>query len=120
LTESQWTSQFLKKLRAALPEAVALKHNDIATGGIPDFSVTHFEGGPYARTTWVEVKIIGAPSVMFKPLQVEMLKRLGGWYLVYSPKLRRCWLFRADEREKWSEGSQMTVAETVERISRFF
>ena len=120
MRESQWTQKLKKALEAALPGSVVLKHNDAITGGIPDLSITSFEAGPYARTTWIEVKLIGAPSVMFKPLQCEMLKRLGGWYCVWGPNVRRGWLFRADEREGWHTGQQYTFAELVERICRFF
>lgn len=120
MRESEWTLKLVKVLRAALPNSVVLKHNDAITGGIPDLSITSFEGGPYARTTWIEVKMLGAPSVMFKPLQMEMLRRMGGWYVVWSPKLRKGWLFRADEREGWHTGQQYTFQELVDAVARFF
>lgn len=120
MTESQWTQKLRKALCAAMPNAVVIKHNDAITSGIPDLSITSFETGPYARVTWLENKLIGAPSVMFRPLQVAMLQKMGGWYCVWSPKLRRGWLFRADEREGWHNGQQYTFSELVEKISRFF
>lgn len=120
MTEAEFTSRkLLPALREAMPNAVCLKHCDLMSGGIPDLSVTRFDTGPYARTVWAEVKLTNRPGVMFKPLQVEMLKRLGGWYVVWNPRMRWAYLFRADELEKWSD-HPLTFEALIEKMARFF
>lgn len=123
MKESTWTCAFLHDLRKALPEAEVIKFNSYGAaveGGIPDFSVTRFDVGPYSKTVWCEVKVLPSQNKMFKPLQLERLKRLGGWYLVWHLTNRRGWLFRADESENWSEGATYTRQELIDRIARFF
>lgn len=53
MTENAFTRKLLRALRshAALRDAYIAKHNDISTGGIPDFSVSIG-----AKTIWAEVK----------------------------------------------------------------
>lgn len=123
ILEGRWTAQFLKKLRQAMPDAEVIKFNSyggMSEGGIPDFMVSRFDLGPYTKTVWVEVKILPSHNRMFKPLQYERLKRLGGWYLVWHTEDRKGWLFRADECALWSEGPRYTQKELIERIARFF
>lgn len=50
MNESQFTSGLLKRLRNA--GAVAVKHSEMFSTGVPDFSLTY--GG---KTTWWEVKM---------------------------------------------------------------
>ena len=119
ISESQFTQRLLRVLRQAMPEAAVWKHNDLHTAGYPDFSVTRFDVGPYSKTVWVEVKLVGDTGQMFKPLQVAMLEKVGGWYIVWNPQAKRGYLFRADEREQWSE-APLTFNELVEKIARFF
>lgn len=86
MTESQFTCKLLKLLRQAMPDAVVLKHNDAMTSGIPDFSVSLA-----GRTLWVEVKLsTAARNKMFAPLQVEMIYKLRGRYVIYNPKSKFC------------------------------
>lgn len=120
MLESQWiSSKLLPALREAIPNAVFIKHADNFTSGIPDLSITRFDTGPYARTVWAEVKLTNRPGVMFKPLQLAMMERLGGWYIVWNQKMRWAYLFRANEREAWSE-HPLTFDALIEKMARFF
>jgi hypothetical protein len=117
VTESDFTRKLLKALRARMPGAVIIKHCNPLTAGVPDFSVTH-EG----VTTWCEVKLTTNRRI-FQPLQLEMLRRLRGYYLIWSPPLRQGYLFRADEirpLEAWINETPYTFDELVEQIVRTF
>lgn len=123
ILEGAWTSQFLKKLRQAIPEAEIVKLNSyggMSEGGLPDFFVSRFDMGPYSRTVFCEVKLLPASGPLFKPLQVARLKRLGGWMLIWDTNVRRGWLFPVKESEGWSNGTRYTQKELIERIARFF
>lgn len=87
MTEAHFTQRLLRALRQAMPDATIFKFNDRTTAGIPDFCIC--QGG---KTTWCEVKLLGPPSVMFKPLQLEMLKRLHGIYVVWNPKTKAAYV----------------------------
>jgi hypothetical protein len=65
--EGAFNRKLKKALTAALPNCVVLKHNDISTGGIPDFSVSNG-----VRTLWIEVKMKGN---FCTPLQMNTLMR---------------------------------------------
>lgn len=123
ILEGRWTTQFLKKLRRSMPDAEIIKLNSIggmSEGGLPDFFVNRFTIGPYSGTVFFEVKLLPASGPLFKPLQYQRLKKLGGWYLIWDTKDKRGWMFRADERESWHTGPKFTQSEIVDRIARFF
>jgi hypothetical protein len=69
VTESSLTTDLLKALRAALPNAVVLKHNERVLSGVPDFSVTLA-----GRTSWWEVKF--GPRIVSKGIQQLTCARL--------------------------------------------
>lgn len=120
-SESQFTSKLLKALRARMPNAVVLKHSDSFSGGIPDFSITSFD--PYIsekRTAWIEVKLLGPPSVMFKPLQVEMLRRLGGAYIIWDVSVKRGYFFSAKDVGATRAEYPLTFRQLIEAIEVLF
>lgn len=123
ILEGRWTAQFLKNLRQAMPDAEVIKFNSyggMSEGGIPDFMVSRFDMGPYSRTVFCEVKLLPASGPLFKPLQYERLKKLGGWYLIWDTTKRTGRLFPAQEHSDWSMGERYTQKELIERIARFF
>jgi hypothetical protein len=73
MTESKWTSQFVKSLRQH-PGFVVLKHSDRFTAGVPDISVTYRD-----RTLWLEVK---KNKQSRRPkVQQRILQMLNGYYI---------------------------------------
>src|SRR5579864_2558313 len=99
ILESKWTSKLLhgdksnRGLEQAMPYAEIIKFNSFGAsseGGIPDFSVTcRFDQEWWTKTVWVEVKLLPATGPLFKPLQYERLKRLGGFYIIWDTKDRK-------------------------------
>lgn len=69
MLEGEFNRKLKKALEGRLPrkDYVVLKHNDISTGGIPDFSISNG-----LRTLWVEVKMKGN---FCTPLQMNTLMR---------------------------------------------
>jgi hypothetical protein len=112
MTESQFTAKLLRALRATGEFEIIWKHNDRVTAGIPDFQTWRSMNW----STCCEVKLIGSPGKMFQPLQLETLKRVRGWYLIWNPRIRRGFLFRADDWKEWTKQTPLTFAEIVERI----
>jgi hypothetical protein len=90
MTENEQTRRLIYGLKMLLPEAVIIKHTDMFTKGVPDFSVT--EDG---KTTWWEAKVIDAQAgedVILRPkrdvdaVQWETLRRLKcGYLIIYTP-----------------------------------
>lgn len=93
-TETDYTRQLVKAVKDRLPTAVAFKHADMFTMGVPDFSVTL-----HGNTTWFEAKrldqkcvkveqrpiVIVRPAVHVPAIQWENLRRLmRGWLVVYT------------------------------------
>lgn len=121
--ETQFKSRLIKALKVALPNAEIVNMNaygGMVEKGIPDFTVTRFDTGPWSKTVWVETKVLPSKNQMFKPIQLERLKRLGGWYVVWHTDNMYAWMFRADEYEYWSDGEVYDFDELVGRIARFF
>ena len=83
LSESTFTQRLLRSMRIRMPFAVVLKHNDAVTGGIPDFSVP-LNG----KTSWFEVKLM-SNRLMFRPLQLAMLQRMRGDYVIWDTVKRQ-------------------------------
>jgi hypothetical protein len=77
MRESTFTSLLLKHLRAALPDCYIVKHSNVYTSGVPDFSVSRG-----SLTHWFEVKI--NPNRPTK-IQTHYLAKLGegGHLIVY-------------------------------------
>lgn len=120
-SESQFTSKLLRALRARMPNAVVLKHSDSFSGGIPDFSITNFDSYiAENKTVWIEVKLLGPPSVIFKPLQVEMLRRLGGYYLIWDARAKRVYFFSAACTSTTQSKKELTFKQLVEVIAEMF
>lgn len=126
MTEPQFTRKLLAELRRRIPRAEIIKHANPYSAGVPDFSITRGN-----RTMWVEVKVTTAPTrpdsrgrkEMFSPLQFERLKRLCGYYLIYSPPLRLAWFFPAEifsseeaAREGWYECQRFTPAALLDKL----
>jgi len=83
MTETQFTSRLTKALRKQLgPYHIVWKHADGYTAGIPDISINW--GG---NTLWIEVKLASNPKI-FEPLQVAMLRKLDGHYVIWDTKTR--------------------------------
>ncbi len=120
MIESEFTSgKLIPELRKVFAnDVVIFKHNDAITSGIPDISITKIDFVP--RTLWLEVKMIDSPSKMFKPLQVETLKRLGGYYFVWDQKAKWGYLFRPEDRENWSDVCPLGIKAAAEKIRRMF
>ncbi len=83
-SESTLKSALVKLARAAMPQAVILRHEDQYTAGIPDISCTH-----KGLTIWWEVKY-ARPAVRDRGIQHLTCRRLGTfgrcYYLVYQEK----------------------------------
>lgn len=124
MSESTWTQAFLKDLRREMPKAEIIKNNSyggMVEGGIPDVVIcVRDQGRATSRTGWIEVKILPSKNQMFKPLQLERLRRMGGWYLVWHTVEKRGWLFRADEAHCWADGPRHTREELLQTVRRFF
>ena len=123
MTESDFTRKLLKALRRRMPQAVILKHINPLTAGVPDFSMTLEEESMTPtdfriRTVWCEVKL--SSGNLFPPLQFETARRMDAWYIIYSPLLRKAYMFKAREREGWSKTVPLSFDELVERCVRFF
>lgn len=82
MTETQFTSKLVKELRRRLPGAMIFKHADGYSAGIPDISIS-FE----SKTTWWEAKMITNKQI-FEPLQLAILKKLYGNYIIWNPKIK--------------------------------
>lgn len=96
--EETHRKKLMTSLRAELPSAVSLRHEDDRTAGIPDISVTVADpSGPCwnpSRVVWLECKAksldafkteVAGPKVSKKiGLQREILRRLGGFYIVFD------------------------------------
>ncbi len=120
MKETDFTRKLKRELEHRLPQAVVLKHTDMLTAGIPDLSITH-DG----RTTWIEVKLASNRRI-FEPLQLEILRRLHGWYLVWDEELHKGALFRVDEREAMADPLSraiifdQTLSELCDKACRIF
>lgn len=119
-SESRFTQRLIKALRARLSSAVILKHSDSYTSGIPDFSITNFDSGPHAKVVWIEVKLLGPPSTMFRALQVEMLRRLGGYYLIWDVNAKKAYFFSATDISASQAEEPLTFKQLVEEIAEIF
>lgn len=74
MTESYVKSELVRYLRCAFPAAVVIRHEDVATAGVPDISLTYA-----GNTWWVEVKVARRgkdPTSGVTELQRWMLDRL--------------------------------------------
>lgn len=81
MTESQWTSRLLQKLRKHpdLANAVVWKHANPYAKGIPDFSVTI---GP--RTHWYEVKLQGNRVTEIQQYYLDRIGAQGAFVIVVA------------------------------------
>lgn len=88
MTEAKLTTDHTSRLRTAHPTWVVLKHCDRFTSAIPDISVSLG-----TKTVWVEYKLLkkderlDVPKTWVNDLaQLELTRRLGGYYLAYDPR----------------------------------
>jgi hypothetical protein len=95
VTETQFTSKLTKALREQLePGYIVWKHADGYTAGIPDISIS------WGRDTlWIEVKLANNPK-LFEPLQMAMLKKLEGHYVIWDTKKRIGYRFHSSSAPK--------------------
>jgi hypothetical protein len=68
--ESELRSRFMKVMRSDWPGAIAIRHEDVRTVGIPDLSVTYA-----GMTSWWEFKH-GTPDFSSPGLQAHTCQRL--------------------------------------------
>ena len=115
MLEGKWTLKLTKAIRSALPDAMAIKICNPYTAGIPDLAIVRA-----GKTTWIEVKLLtkDSKSKLFVPLQLETAKRMQAHYIIWSPALKKGWLFRADDAQDWINFRQYTFHELVEEIAR--
>ena len=83
MTETQFTGKLVRALRKCLePNYIVWKHADGYTAGIPDISIS------WGRDTlWIEVKLANNPK-FFEPLQMAILRKLDGHYIIWDTKTR--------------------------------
>jgi hypothetical protein len=98
-----------------MPEAVVHKMCNPYTSGIPDIAIIR-----NGKTLWIEVKLLtkDSKSKLFVPLQLQTCKRMLAHYIIWSPALKKGWLFRADDITDWIHFEQYTFAELVNEIAR--
>lgn len=120
MSEAQFTTKLLKRVRELRPTAEVIKHANPFSSGIPDFSVSDSLDacGTTTKTTWCEVKDIRRK--IFVPIQLHRLLKLRGWYLVFNPETKLSYLFPASERAEWTKLGNMTFEETARKIAVFF
>ena len=82
MTETKFTSKLVKELRMRLPGAMIFKHADGYSAGIPDISISWQD-----KTNWYEAKLIVNKKI-FEPLQLAILKKLFGRYIIWDSKKR--------------------------------
>lgn len=82
MTEAKLSSEVLRRVRHLLPEGVCFKHSDNYTAGMPDFSISI-----HGATAWFESKL-SSNRRWYEPIQLELLKRLHGYYLIYDTKTK--------------------------------
>lgn len=111
LSESNFTQRLLNALRSSGEFEIIFKLNDRTTSGLPDFIVWR-----KGIATCYEIKLIGARSAMFKPLQLETLKRIGGRYIIHDPRANLSRTFPAADYERWSETPLLDFNKLVEKI----
>lgn len=98
MNEAQYTQKLLRELRGRLgSRGVVLKHADLFTAGIPDFSITvngittwfeakRFEKNRIANTEYGNRIFLGHEQDDVDAIQWETLRRLGrGFIIVYTP-----------------------------------
>lgn len=112
MTEGQFNAKLVKELRQRLgPGAVVFKHADAYTAGIPDISVTLND-----RTLWLECKLT-TNKKWFEPLQMAMLQKLRGYYIIWSPETKRGFQLLASQAPE-ENGNWTTFALLVNQIIR--
>ena len=86
LNESKIKISLVKTLRSEMSWVVVLRHEDQYSVGIPDMSAS-----TTTQTVWLEIKVVEREKHAFKKraLQHEILKRLGGYYVVYDLETTR-------------------------------
>ena len=91
----------MRHIKRALPEAVALRHEDLYTRGIPDLTVTLA-----GRTTWWEIKYCDS-TLRLDRVQRHVCQRLEetGYcrYVIYvrSPPPRSVRVVRPTQMDHW-------------------
>lgn len=89
MLEGAFTSKLLRDLRRKMPQALVVKLSDRYTSGLPDFFVS-LNG----HTTFFEVKLASNKRI-YEPLQLAMLKKLNGVYVVWDNRMRLGYLLTA-------------------------
>jgi hypothetical protein len=84
VTESQFTQKLLKRMRQKFPSGWVVKHNDMRTAGVPDWSVSHDIVTCWFESKWV-ADASNPPRGTFTALQWSTLYKVNGWYVLGSP-----------------------------------
>jgi hypothetical protein len=100
-TETDYTGEFMNYVKGMPRPWTVLKHSDRFTKGIPDLSISNTS----SITVWIEAKRIdningnirNAHHWISKAdvLQLNMVARLNGWYLIYDPAHSQTGFIRA-------------------------
>lgn len=113
--ESKSSSALVKKLKA-IPGAIAFKHNDMSTAGIPDISFTYLN-----QISWIEVKL--GNRIVGRELQHDVLLRLldTAYYVVYATDA--VYILRPSDKDDFSNavgvfkaGAHADVADWFQRL----
>lgn len=114
MRESKFTGELLKALRAMMPDAVVLKHTDLFTGGIPDFSVTIDR-----KTTWFEVKMNNNVPT---ELQEAVLLRLHRAYVITYDEFRHCgaieWINKHGKAMLFVRGTKQELLQEIIKLCK--
>ena len=114
MTETQFTGKFVRALREHLGLAfIVWKHADGYSAGIPDISISCSRD-----TMWIEAKLMSNPKI-FEPLQLAILKKLEGHYVIWDAKIKRGCRFRAEDvvsREQVQDRCRYAFNKLVENI----
>lgn len=111
MIETQFTSKLVKALREGLgPDAIIFKHADGFTAGIPDITVTY-----RGYTMWIEAKLANNPKI-FEPLQLALLRKLDGYYVIWDTKLKKGSFLGVQETSLFKDGLMYNFKDLVTRI----
>lgn len=119
MIEADPKSELVRVMRAELPKFIVLRHEDRATFGIPDISVTGF-----GWTSWWEVKH-ATPNFETQGVQAVTVSKLNiaGYsrYIIYREigGEKHVIIARPDQVFKWQTGEHVNLWTTLPRIEHF-
>lgn len=96
-SETQLCAQLVKEARKQMPWAVIFNHNDRATAGVPDVSITA------ERTVWLELKLGDFKSTSVQELTAKRLARYGtAFYVIYAESGKEIYVVHPTLFPAWS------------------